>query len=72
MLSCATVRTVKSISHYALWELLEQFTRNELRVIAWPNSIPIGRNKTDTIRNLVEHKDKLAKHRIYISYHQND
>ena len=71
MLSCATIRTVKSVSPYALWELWEQFTRDDLRIIARQNKIPIGRNKTDTIRNLVEYRGKLAKHRIYISFHPN-
>jgi len=37
--------------------LLEKFSRDELRQLANYYGIPRGRNKSDTIRNLLTHKN---------------
>ncbi len=70
MRTTAVIRTVDTVAYRALWFLFDQFTRDELRAIARRvEGISIGRNKKDTISNLVHHRGKFAKYRFYITFH---
>ena len=51
-----------------LWHLFSSFKRIELRNLAKIFEIPAGRNKTDTIQNLIKHRHKLAGVKIEMRF----
>lgn len=62
------VRTIAMgrIPRIALRTILGNFTRNDLRAFAKYCGIYAGKNKVDTIFNLLEDRDKFAKREILL------
>jgi hypothetical protein len=59
------------IDPYILRACLNQYTREELRDIAKEINVPRGRNKADTIQNLIDHKERwevVGSFALYASY----
>jgi len=58
---------VSALDPGMFYTIFNQFTRDQLRELAGKRSIPKGRNKSDTIRNLFHGKDKFRGTTIMIS-----
>lgn len=58
---------VSRIDAYKFTQILELFTRDQLRELAKKLDIPQGKNKADTIWNLGKRKEKLADHILEIT-----